>query len=712
MKAAGSASSDNWINRLRLGDIGLAIFVFSIAASLIVPLPPVLLDLLITLNLGFSLLLLLVGLYVPNSLALLTFPSILLLSTLFRLGLNVASCRLILSSGYAGQVIESFGRFLISGEVVVGIIIFSIVTVVNLIVIAKGAARVSEVAARFALEALPGKQIAIDSDLRNGLITPVEAHAQRDALRQESQLYGAMDGAMRFVQGDSVAGIFVIAANLLGGLYVGVSGGLGFGEAIRQYSVLTVGDGLVSQIPALLTSICAGLVVTRVDSGHGAPLSAELGHQLFSRPSALFFAGGLILTLSILPGMPFWPFALVGTSLVLLGAFVVRREGMAALVTDIGLRSNRSSSAVGLSQVPRVLGYSQREVTLLLDESVLAASYNADRVGHQVRWREFCYQGLASFGLQIPMLSIKIDRSLARGRFRIVVRGVEVERGDILPDSVFVEVGSECAPILGFTVLREERFPLSSKIGFWAPDDQYTKQLVQAGGLRCLSNIEYLFYRIVEFLIGAPEETIGLTDTHMMMKELERKIPGILTETVNSAVLDVARLTELTHELIREGVDVSDFRLLIEGVVSYCSSYRLLLSDGGEFDINHAVSYLRILRRRTILAKVATSRRSIKVCTLSSGVEAVFEQAPIESSLSPLSIPFQVAEALRQGLRLVVDPLNRSGIPPLVVLCRPDLRSRVSLFLRNERFHERAISFEEIETGFEIEQVGMWNSMF
>jgi type III secretory pathway component EscV len=247
----------------RNSDAALAIFVVAVAAMLLIPLPTSLLDLLLAINLSFSLLLLLVGLYIPNALALLAFPALLLLTTLFRLSLNVASTRLILSNGYAGEVIQSFGDFLIAGDPVIGGVIFTIITIVNFIVITRGAGRVSEVSARFALDALPGKQMAIDADLRAGIISAEEACRKREDLRKESQLYGAMDGAMKFVQGDAIAGIFIIFTNILGGLYVGVlRGEMSFSEAVSTYTVLTVGDGLVSQVPALLISICAGIVVT------------------------------------------------------------------------------------------------------------------------------------------------------------------------------------------------------------------------------------------------------------------------------------------------------------------------------------------------------------------------------------------------------------------------------------------------------------------
>jgi type III secretion protein V len=310
----------------KISDIFLVLFVLAIALMLFVPLPTFSLDFLLTANIAFAFLLLLVGLYMPNSLALLAFPSLLLLTTLFRLALNVASTRLILSQGEAGKVIEAFGTFLISGEVLVGIVIFIIITIVNLLVIAKGAGRVSEVAARFALDALPGKQLAIDADLRAGLIDANIAQEKRENLRKESQLYGAMDGSMKFVQNDAIAGVVIIFTNILGGMYQGLSKGLSFGEAAQVYTTLTIGDGLVSQIPALLISICAGIVVTRVSSSDKSTLGSDVSKQVFQNPYLLSATAVLLAALGLISNLPIIPFAVICSILFLTSIYIYNKN--------------------------------------------------------------------------------------------------------------------------------------------------------------------------------------------------------------------------------------------------------------------------------------------------------------------------------------------------------------------------------------------------
>ena len=303
-------------------DVFVAVFVLCIALLLLVPLPTMLLDFLIAFNIGFSLLLLLIGLSLQNALSLLTFPTLLLLSTLFRLSLNVASTRLILSEGEAGDVIRSFGTFLISGKLAVGLIIFLIITVVNFIVIARGASRVSEVSARFVLDSLPGKQMAIDSELRMGTISAEEAKLKREELRKESQLFGSMDGAVKFVQGDAIAGIFITFVNIFGGMYLGIKNGLSFEDAVQTYTMLTVGDGLVTQIPALFISICAGIIVTRVSSGKDSTLGSDLFSQVLKNKKIIYFVSFAILIFGTLPGLPFLPFLLTSLLLIAAGYFI------------------------------------------------------------------------------------------------------------------------------------------------------------------------------------------------------------------------------------------------------------------------------------------------------------------------------------------------------------------------------------------------------
>lgn len=314
--------------RGKVADVALAALVLAILATMIVPLPTALLDVLLAFNIALGVVLLLVSLYLRSGLELSSFPTILLVTTLFRLSLNVASTRLVLLQADAGEVIRAFGEFVVRGNYVVGGVIFALLTLIQFLVIAKGSERVAEVGARFTLDALPGRQMAIDAELRSGALDAVTARARRRELARESQFYGAMDGAMKFVKGDAIAGIVITVVNLLGGLLVGVFlHDQSAGESLRTYGLLTIGDGLVSQIPALLISTSAGLVVTRVASESAdSSLGLDVGAQVFGQPKALTVAGVFLLLLACVPGLPFTPFALLGTLASILGFRLARTE--------------------------------------------------------------------------------------------------------------------------------------------------------------------------------------------------------------------------------------------------------------------------------------------------------------------------------------------------------------------------------------------------
>jgi len=299
----------------RFADLALAVLVIAIIGLMILPIPTFLLDTLLATNLCISIALLLVAMYIPSALHLSTFPSLLLFTTLFRLALNITTTRLILLKAHAGDIIYTFGHFVVAGNYVVGGVIFLIITIVQFLVITKGSERVSEVAARFTLDAMPGKQMSIDSDMRAGLIDIDEAKRRRQSLEKESQLFGAMDGAMKFVKGDAIAGLIITAINIIGGLIIGVlQKGMPLPKAVQTYSILTIGDGLVSQIPALLISITSGVVVTRVSSGEEeANLGRDIGQQLLSQPKALLIASGMLFGFALIPGFPAAQFLILGS---------------------------------------------------------------------------------------------------------------------------------------------------------------------------------------------------------------------------------------------------------------------------------------------------------------------------------------------------------------------------------------------------------------
>ena len=694
--------------RMRYSEIVLLAFVIAIAAMLIVPLPTPLLDILLVINISFSILLLLVGLYVANSATLYTFPTILLLSTLFRLGLNVASSRLILSQGDAGRVIESFGTFLIRGEIVVGIIIFSIVTIVNFIVIAKGATRVSEVAARFFLDALPGRQLVIDNDARAGVISAEEARQKRDHLRLESQLYGSMDGAMKFVQGDAVAGIFIIMVNIVGGVYMGVTSGLSFVDAAQTYTVLTVGDGLVTQIPSILTSICAGIIVTRVSSSESSTLGVDLRTQLFSQPVTLLVTALILVVFAVMPGIPAAPFLLVASVAVGVGVWLLKRE------RELPVRGGATGEyrrAGGGAEVRHERGVSEigdGALCLELDQSILFKVYRGQLQRYTDSWENFNEAFHANVGMVLPDLNVVHNELLAPSSYRVSHSGVEMVSGAVAADGLLVEISSHQAAVLGLPVIKEEDHPISGHRVFWTRNTPQIRSILDAGAVRSYDFFEYICLRIASFSLRHPEEFLSVTDVHSLLRQIEKRHPGLIAEGFGKEFVSVPRLTELLHELVRQGVSIRDFRGVIEGVASYCSANRVSIDDDAGVEVAEVVRHLRGNRRRQVLRRFLGSGNSLHVVSLSDEVERTLQDADFDNKSLPVAVEAPVLDALMQGLANVLKPTLEQGILPIALLCSNEVKEKVLSITRMTKHSLFVTTFEELDPSVAVQQIGMW----
>lgn len=690
--------------KLRYSDMVLMALVMAIAAMLIVPLPTFMLDLLLVFNLSFAILLLLVGLYVGSSAALFTFPSILLLSTLFRLGLNVASSRLILSQGEAGRVIEAFGTFLIRGEVVVGLIIFSIVTVVNFIVISSGAARVSEVAARFALDALPGKQMMIDNDARAGVISADEARRKRDELRRESQLYGSMDGAMKFVQGDAIAGILIILANIFGGMYMGLSSGISFSDAIQTYTVLTVGDGLVTQIPGLLTSICAGIIVTRVSSSERSSLSADLQGQLFTQPVTLFVTAAILFVLSLMPGMPTIPFLVASLALGGAGFWVVRRNRSRSSI-DVSSMVERLEHEAGLE------GESQdNAITVSLDKNVLYKLYRSRVTEYAADWREFREQFADDSGIAVPTLVVQPDELLAPSSYSVSYMGIEMFSGEVPQDGLFVEISSSQAAALGLNVVREEEHPATGHRLFWTSRTPGAVAMLKAGRIRSYDFLGFISLRIAHFAIQHPEEFVTVTHVHSLLRQIEKKHPGLLGDGFGREFVSMPKLTEILQELVRQGISIRDFRSIMECLASFCASSGITTDSDSPVDIAEAVHYVRAARRRQIVRRLVGSVGALPVLSLSPRVEQSFEGASSERWSTSLAMAPELYDSLLQGLLTAVRPMLQAGSLPLALLCSREVKEKVISFVRISGLKVFVTTLDEIDPAFPVMQMGIWDA--
>ena len=695
----------------RRSDVVFAVLVVFVLAMLFVPIPTSLLDILLVTNISFSILLLLVSLYMPNALALLSFPSILLLTTLFRLSLNVASTRLILTDGYAGEVISAFGTFLIRGEILVGVVIFTIITVVNFIVIARGSSRVSEVAARFALDALPGKQMALDADLRAGLITPVQARQKRDDLRKESQLYGSMDGAMKFVQGDAIAGFIIIVANIVVGMIVGLTHGQSFSDALSTYTILTVGDGLVTQIPALLTSICAGIVVTRVAASDQSTLGSEVTEQLLRRPGALFLSGILLLFIAALPGLPTLPFLIIASAFVGAG-WVMRREGAEPSdSTDVrptrvvrvidGGRELRSR----LAQRPEVIGADDEETLLLrVEKDTLFREFTVARDEFDQAWQEFRRMMREDLGVVLPNLIVESSATLNPWAYTMERGGNELFSGGVPSDSFFAPMTRSVAMNIGFEVVDEGENPVTGQAGSWCSVTSASTAIIAAGRLNVLRPLEVILLRLEQFVVSAPQEFLSLGDVHSMVKEVEKRFPGLLVESLGRRTLNFSRLTEVCQELVRLRIGVRDFRHILETVVATYATYPAGEED--ECDVEELVRAIRRGRRRQIVSSLLSRRGTVRAIGLSDRARELFEGVALIGGGGVSGR--ESVTALRESIITEFSTIRVRGTLPIVVLAPEDLFSRVVALVRTLPYSIPVLSMDDIEPSITVERVGVW----
>jgi len=639
----------------RYGDIVLASLIVGIVAMMIVPLPTFLLDILITTNISISVLLLLVCIYVTSALRIATLPSILLITTLFRLGLNVSSTRLILLQADAGEVIRSFGTFVVAGNLVVGAVIFLILTLIQFIVIAKGGERVAEVAARFTLDAMPGRQMAIDADLRAGAIDLDEARRQRAALQRESQLFGSMDGAMRFVKGDAVAGILIIIINIVGGLLIGVlQRGMALGDAAMVYSILTVGDGLVSQIPALLTSTAAGIVVTRVASEDAqAHLGHDIGVQVLAHPRAIALAAILLALLAVVPGMPTAPFLLLAAVIGALAWGAARRRR--AQLSESGARAVPDAAGVVI------------EVGVGLAPAIDASGGGGRLMRELVpALRELLH---AELGLPLPSVQLRTARGLDPRGYRILLADVPMGEGTIAPDEVWVVATAgelEAAGLRGAVAeaLPGVRGPVSRLVAAAGPR---ARQL----GLELVDAPTRVALHLGQLVRQYGFELIGIQEAQLLLDALARTHPALVHEVV-PRIVALPTLAEVLRHLAAEQISIRDLRQILEALARWGK-----LDKDPEVLADHA----RVALRRYISHRHGAADRTIHAYLLDPAIEEAVRDSVCRTergsylAMEP-DLSRDIVEAVRRQLAA-----RGAEEPPAAVLTTMELRRHVRRLL-------------------------------
>ncbi|KXG77629.1 Flagellar biosynthesis protein FlhA [Fervidicola ferrireducens] len=668
-------------------DMAVAILAVVVVVMMIIPLPSSLLDILLSFNITFSLIILLVAMNVEKPLNFSTFPTLLLIATLFRLALNVSSTRLILLNGYAGRVIESFGNFVIRGNVLVGFIIFLIIVVIQFIVITRGAERVAEVAARFTLDAMPGKQMSIDADLNSGLITEAEARERRMNIQKEADFYGAMDGASKFVKGDAIAGIIITVINIIGGLITGiVFQGLDAVTALNRYALLTVGDGLVSQIPALLVSTATGIVVTKAASEGN--LGEGLIKQLLYYPRVLFMASGLLAFFALVPGLPHLPFLILAGVLGYIG-FSVQRISEKERIKEQEMKHEKEleemrkpENLLSLLQVDPIeveFGYN---IIPLAD-----VNQGGDLLDRVIMIRRQCALDL---GMIVPMVRLRDNIQLRPNEYVIKIKGVEAARGELKVDHYLVMNPSGGPIEVEGIETREPAFGLPAK---WITTEK--KEKAEMLGYTVVDSASVLATHLTEVIKAYAHELIGRQDVKNILDSLKEQYPSLVEELVPK-VLTLGEIQKVLSNLLRENVPIRDMVTILEALGDYSSLTK---------DTELLTEYVRQRLKRLITSRFFPDKKA-NVITLDRDLEEyILNSISQTENGTYISIEPDVVQKVISSLIEKINQAARLGIQP-VVLTSPLVRRHFKKIIENSLPNIPVLSYGEIDPNIEIRSVG------
>ncbi|HQS81902.1 MAG TPA: flagellar biosynthesis protein FlhA [Thiobacillus sp.] len=661
------------VNRL-----AVPLLVLLILAMMILPLPTFMLDVLFTLNIALAMIVMLVSLNARRPLDFSVFPTVLLLTTLLRLALNVASTRIILMQGHtgpeaAGKVIESFGNFLVGGNYVVGFVVFLILVIINFVVITKGAGRIAEVAARFTLDSMPGKQLAVDADLNAGFINETEARTRRHEIGRESDFYGAMDGASKFVRGDAIAGIIILLVNLIGGVLVGLfQHDLGLTEALGRYALLTVGDGLVTQIPALIISTAAGIVVSRASSEQD--LSREFSTQVFGRPQTLYVAAAVLGALGLIPGTPHLAFLAIAAVLGGLGFWLMRRQRAAFDVEPLALIDEDIAPAdVTWDDIPPVdvlaleVGY---RLIPLVDRNQGGAALT--------RITEARRRFATDMGLVVPLIRVRDNLDLKPNSYRITLKGVDVAHGEMPGGQVLaVDMGE----VLGQLDGMPGEDPLTGMAGIWI--DAGRVEEAELRGFVVLEPAELIARQVEAVFRQHAPELLGRSEVQQLLDTLARSHPG-LVEDVTPRHLPLTSVQAVLQQLIAENVSIRDTRTLFETLAARAPKIQA---------IDELVETVRAALGRSIVDRLFEGSNTLQVIGLAAATETrlLNEMGDEgEALLSPATL-----DALNDAAERALAEQEGAGYPP-VLLTSPGLRAILARLLRRNLPRLAVIAYAEV----------------
>ncbi|MBB4660981.1 flagellar biosynthesis protein FlhA [Conexibacter arvalis] len=672
-------------------DLLAALGVVLIVVMLVVPLPPLLLDFFITLNISAGIAIVVATLYLRRALDFSSFPSLLLLTTMFRLAINVSVTRLILTTGDAGHVIRAFGEFVVGGNVIVGLVIFFILVVIQFIVVTNGAGRVAEVGARFTLDAMPGKQMAIDADLNAGLITDEEARARRAEIAKEADFYGSMDGASKFVRGDAIAAIVIVVINLIGGLAVGMMQmDMPFNEAIQHFSLLTVGDGLAAQIPALLISVATGILVTRAASDRD--LGSDVAQQILKQRKAPLVAGGAILAFALVPGLPKLPFVVIGGALLFIGWTLRRQEAAEAEEEEKKALADAEGSAVAQ---PRDAALE----ALPIDPLELAIGFGLVRLVDQgnggtllSRVSVIRRQIATELGMVIPPVRIHDELGLDSHEYVLKVRGTEVARGRIMAGhQLAMDPGDAVGQLQGVPTT-EPAFGLPAT---WVAESQRAE--AEALGYTVVDGESVIVTHLTETIRSHAAELLTRQDVRALLEQLKETNQAVVDEVVPD-MLTLGEIQRVLQGLLAEGVSIRDLGTIVEAVGDKARLTR---------DTSLLAEYARQALGRTITAPHVDAEQRLRAIALDPAIEQEVAAAITQTSDGEfLAMDPTRAQALVGALRTQVEHAVARGSRP-VLLCSARVRRHMRRLVEQAIPHLAVCSYNEIAPGITVETIGV-----
>lgn len=682
--------TDFWVNNK---EIALVLTIIMVLSMMIIPLPTGLMDMIIAFNIAISLLIMMVVVYMQSSISLTAFPTILLVLALIRIGITVSTSRLILLEGDAGEIVSTFGEFVVGGNIIVGMIIFIIITIINFIVITKGSERVAEVAARFSLDAMPGKQMSIDSDLRAGNLSNEEANRLRKNLGLESKLYGAMDGSMKFVKGDAIASIVDILINLIGGLAIGLlQRGMSFSAAITQYSILTIGDGLVQQIPALLISITAGMMITHVsDSSEDSNLGNNMLNQIFTQHKSIFAACLLILIMAVIPGMPSLVF-LALFALLFFVAILVKRKNRR--------QNNASESTVFLEdaennnsdndELTNINNFKIVPLMLGLPEDLRKTEHlkTVKQILTSVR-QEIAYE----IGVTIPQIIIRYHKNMPADEFKLLVSEIPIVDGKFYWERILLlDTQPQTTAVLNMNQMVKNSYEFGeAKLGIWI--DFNNKQICDQYDIHYINFEQFMVFHFKSQIRRYMSDFLGIQEVKNILDQMT-EYQELIKELLR--MISLNKITEIFQRLVTENISIRNFKLILDAMLEWSQK---------EKEPIILVEYVRQAMGRYIAHKFSNGSYLIPVITISIDLEDMLRDSiRFANSGSYLALDPNIIDSIHNQL---VEILNAAaGVNNLAIITQFDIRRYLRSAIEKRHPNIPVLSFQELDNLVEFNNIG------